>query len=63
MKAKYVKKTIMLNQENINRASKLLNAKTEKETVNRALEIIVEEENIINVHREIGGAGNIGKIF
>ncbi len=63
MHPKYVKKTIMLHQGNVNKIVKFLNAKTEKEAVNRALEIILDEEGIVNAHREIGGAGIIAKIY
>ena len=63
MTTRYVKKTILLNQDYVDKAIKIFNAKTEKEAVNRALEIAVEEKEIIDVHKEIGGTGDIEKIF
>jgi hypothetical protein len=59
MKATYAKKTMFLNKSYIRKARRILNAKTEKDTVNRALEIIIEENEIIQAHQEIAGAGNI----
>ena len=63
MSRNYVKKTILLNQDYINRAIKIFNVKTEKDAVNRALEVIVEESEIIDIHKEIGGSGRIERIF
>ncbi|MFH0977061.1 MAG: type II toxin-antitoxin system VapB family antitoxin [Spirochaetota bacterium] len=63
MDKRYVKKTILLNQAYVDKAVKLFNVKTEKEAVNRALEIAVEEEEIINAHREISGEGTIERVF
>jgi len=53
MESVYVKKTMFINKEYIKKALKILNVKTEKDAVNRALEIIVEEEEILNAHREL----------
>ncbi|MBI5418092.1 type II toxin-antitoxin system VapB family antitoxin [Candidatus Poribacteria bacterium] len=58
-----VKKTIYLNQNYINKALKIFDVKTEKEAVNRALEIIVEEDDIISMHKEIKGLGEVEKVF
>ena len=63
MPAKFVKKTIVLNQDYINRAVRLFHAKTEKEAVNRALEVVIEEESIISVHDEIGGSEIIERVY
>ncbi len=59
MSGKLVKKTILLNQDHINKAIKMFNVKTEKDAVNKALEIVTEEADIINVHKEIGGVGGV----
>lgn len=59
MKAAYAKKTMFLNKSFIKKARRILNAKTDKDAVNRALEIIIEENEIIQAHQEIAGAGNI----
>ncbi len=63
MSHRLVKKTIFLNQNYVNKAIKIFNVKTEKEAVNRALEIVVEDNEIINIHKEIGGTGKIEKVF
>lgn len=55
MDAAYVKKTMFLNESYIKKALKILDTKTEKDAVNKALQIIVEEDQIINVHKDIGG--------
>ena len=41
-----VKKTIELNQDYIDRARDILRAKTEKQAVNRALEMVVIDDEI-----------------
>lgn len=63
MENEYVKKTIMLNQNYINKALQIFNVKTEQEAVNRALEVIVEESEIIQVHDELGRIGEIEEEF
>jgi hypothetical protein len=63
MRATFVRKTIWLNQSNLRRAVRVLHARTEKEAVNRALELAVEEEAIVDAHREVGGAGDVEKVF
>jgi|WetSurMetagenome_2_1015567.scaffolds.fasta_scaffold27027_2 hypothetical protein len=63
MKASYAKKTMFLNTSFIRKARKILSAKTEKDAVNRALEIVVEENAIIRAHKEIAGVGTIEKIY
>jgi len=63
MEKSYVKKTMFINQTNIKKALKILNVKTEKEAVNRTLEIVVEENAIIAIHNELGGAGELEKVY
>jgi len=63
MQKAYVKKTMFLNKTFIKKAVRILNAKTEKEAVNRALEIVVEEDEIISMHKDIGGSGEIEKVY
>jgi len=59
----YGKKTLNLNQHNINKAVKLLGAKTETQAVNEALEILVQEEAIVKVHKKMKRQGGIRKIY
>jgi Arc/MetJ family transcription regulator len=63
MITRFVKKTIVLNQEYVDRAIKIFNVRTEKEAVNRALEAVVEDSDIIDVHNEIGGSGSVEPVF
>lgn len=60
---KYVKKTILLDQDYIDKAVKFFNVKTEKEAVNQALKVVVEESEIINTHTEIASSGIIEDIY
>lgn len=45
-----VKKTIYLDQDYINRARKIFGVKTEKEAVNKALELAIIDDEITQVH-------------
>lgn len=63
MEAGYVKKTMFINERYIKRALRILNAKTEKEAVNKALEIVIEEDRIIAAHKDIGGKGRLEQVF
>jgi Arc/MetJ family transcription regulator len=63
METAFVKKTMFLNKAFIQRARTTLNTKTERETVNRALEIIVEESEIIQAHKAVGGVGDIEAVY
>ena len=63
MEKAYVKKTMFINTNYIKKALKVLDVKTEKEAVNKALEIVVEEDEIINSHKEIGGTNTIQQVY
>lgn len=63
MSSAMAKKTIYLNQDYIDRAIKIFGVKTEKEAVNKALELAIIENEIIQVHKEIGGKGEIEEVF
>ena len=56
---KMVKKTIELNQEYIDRLRTIFQVKTDKEAVNRALEIAIMEDEIIRAHKDIEQQGDI----
>ena len=58
-----VKKTIYLNQDYIDRAMEIFRVKTEKEAVNKALELAIIDNDIIQVHKEVGGMGEIEEVF
>jgi hypothetical protein len=50
-------KHLKLDQSKIDRAKKLLGAKTEQETIERALDLVLAEEAILAVHRRLKGIG------
>jgi Arc/MetJ family transcription regulator len=54
-----VKKTIELNQDYIDRARVIFGVKTEKAAVNKALEMVVIDDEIIKAHELIVGKGEV----
>ena len=54
-----VKKTIELNQDYIDRARVIFGVKTEKAAVNKALEMVIIDDEIIKAHELIGGKGEV----
>jgi len=56
---KMVKKTIELNQDYIDMARIIFQVRTEKEAVNKALEMAVIDNEIIKAHDLVGGEGDV----
>ncbi|MBC8417253.1 MAG: type II toxin-antitoxin system VapB family antitoxin [Proteobacteria bacterium] len=54
-----VKKTIELDQDNINTARRIFGVRTEKEAVNKALEMVIIDNRIIEAHESVGGKGEL----
>ena len=54
-----VKKTIELDQDYIDRARVIFGVKTEKAAVNKALEMVIIDDEIIKTHELIGGKGEV----
>lgn len=54
-----VKKTIELDQDYIDRARMIFEVRTEKEAVNKALEMAVIDDDIIKAHELVGGEGDV----
>jgi len=52
-----VKKTIELDQDYIDRARLIFEVRTEKEAVNKALEMAIIDDDIIRAHEIVGGKG------
>jgi hypothetical protein len=50
-------KHLKLDQGKIDRAKKLLGAKTEQETIERALDVVLAEQTIVNAHRRAKRVG------
>ncbi len=56
---KIKKKTIELNQDYIDRARVIFGVKTEKAAVNKALEMVMIDDEIIKAHELVGGKGTV----
>jgi len=54
-----VKKTIELNQDYIDMARRIFAVRTEKEAVNKALEMVIIDNQIIEAHESVGGKGEL----
>lgn len=62
-KAKIQDKHLKLDQEKLDQARQILRAKTDRETVERALDLIISEEEIDRLLKELEGKGTIKKVF
>lgn len=58
---KMVKKTIELNQDYIDIARRIFGVKTDKQAVNKALEMVIIDNQIIEAHESIAGKGDLIK--
>ena len=56
-------KHLKLDQKKLDRAKKLIHAKTERETVERALDVLLGEEPILRAHRKVKGVGGLLDVF
>jgi len=56
---KMVKKTIELDQDYIDKARLIFEVRTEKEAVNKALEMAVIDNDIIKAHELVRGKGDV----
>lgn len=54
-----VKKTIELNQDYIDIARRIFRVKTDKQAVNKALEMVIIDNQIIEAHESIAGKGDL----
>jgi Arc/MetJ family transcription regulator len=54
-----VKKTIELNQDFVDRARIIFRVKTDKQAVNKALEMAVIDDEIVAAHDQVGGKGRL----
>ena len=61
---KIVKKTIELDQDYIDRARVIFGLKTEKAAVNKALALVIIDDEIIRAHELVGGKGDeVDEVF
>ena len=56
-------KHVRLDQAKLDRAKQILEARTETETLDRALSLVVSEAEIDAALRGIGGKGKLKKVF
>jgi hypothetical protein len=56
-------KHLKLDQAKIDRARRLVGAKTEQETMDRALDLLLAEEPILRVHRQVKGTGGFAEVY
>jgi len=56
-----VKKTIELDQDHIDMARRIFGVRTEKQAVNKALEMVIIDNQVIEAHESIGGKGDLIK--
>ena len=52
-------KHLKLEQTKIDRARRLLDVRTEQETVELALDMVIAEEAILRAHRKVKGTGGV----
>lgn len=55
--ARMIKKTLELDQDYVDRARQFFGVKTEKQAVNKALELVAMDDEILRGHRDVGGKG------
>lgn len=59
-----VKKTMEMNQDYIDRLREIFGVRTEKEAVNKAMEMALIDDEIIEAHRRMRESGDIlEKVF
>lgn len=56
---KLVKKTMQMNQEYIDRLREIFGVRTEKEAVNKAMEMALIDDEIIKAHKRMKAEGDI----
>ena len=56
-------KHLELDQSKIDRARRFLGTRTEQETIERALELVLAEEPILRVHKRVKNAGGLEDAF
>jgi len=56
-------KHLKLDQSKIDRARRLLEAKTEQDTIEQALDLVLAEEAILRAHRRVRKAGGFVNVY
>ena len=63
MASSFVKKTIELDVDLVKRVREIFDVSTDKEAVNRALQLVASEEGLIEIHDELSGAIDLADIY
>lgn len=56
-------KHLKLDQTKIDRARRLLGVRTEQETIERALDLLLSEEALLRAHRRVRKVGGFENVF
>ncbi|MBK8253609.1 MAG: hypothetical protein IPK82_13200 [Polyangiaceae bacterium] len=56
-------KHLKLDQSKIDRAKRLLGTDTERETIERALDLVLAEAPILQVHKRVKKVGGVEDVF
>jgi len=56
-------KHVLLDQDKLNEVKRILDARTEREALDRALDVVLTEAELDAVLRKAGGKGKIRKVF
>lgn len=63
MRAGVKRKNFYLDERKIRRAQTILGAKTETETINSALDLVVFRQEILRSLEKVAGKGGVEKVF
>ena len=63
MRAGVKRKNYYLDERKIRRAQTILGAKTETETINSALDLVVFRQEILRSLEKVAGKGGVEKVF
>lgn len=56
-------KQVRVNQRKLDRVKSILGAATETEAIEKAMDLVLTENEIIKTHRRIKGKGRIERVF
>lgn len=63
MQNQLVKKTIELNPKAIRKLRVIFQVNTDKEAVNRAIDLVAQEDEIIRTHKSLAGKSKLHPVF
>jgi hypothetical protein len=56
-------KHLRLDQTKLDRAKRVLRVRTEQETIDRALDLVIAEEPILRTHDQVKAVGGFSDVF